>query len=105
MPPGFIFLLARKKEIIKVGGKRVSPKEIEEVILMVPQVIDCTIEGIYDDVLGEGIKANVIIKGIYNKNEIKEEIFKYCKEKLALFKIPQIIEFDDRMKLKSTGKK
>ena len=62
---GFIFLLARKKEIIKVGGKRVSPKEIEEVILMVPQVIDCTIEGIYDDVLGEGIKANVIIKGIY----------------------------------------
>ena len=55
---GFIFLLARKKEIIKVGGKRVSPKEIEEVILMVPQVIDCTIEGIYDDVFLNIVKKN-----------------------------------------------
>ena len=42
---GFIYLVARKKEIIKVGGKRVSPKEIEDVILSVPQVIDCTIKG------------------------------------------------------------
>ena len=42
---GYIYLVARKKEIIKVGGKRISPKEIEEVIVSVPEVVDCTIEG------------------------------------------------------------
>jgi acyl-CoA synthetase (AMP-forming)/AMP-acid ligase II len=43
---GYIYLTARKKEIIKVGGRRVSPKEIEEVIVSMPDVIDCSIEGI-----------------------------------------------------------
>jgi acyl-CoA synthetase (AMP-forming)/AMP-acid ligase II len=59
---GFIYLVARKKEIIKVGGKRISPKEIEEVIVSVPEVVDCTIEGIYDELLGEAIKAIVVLK-------------------------------------------
>ena len=54
---GFIYIVAREKEIIKVGGKRVSPKEIEEVILSVPSVVDCTIKGVYDDILGEALKA------------------------------------------------
>ena len=58
----FIYIVAREKEIIKVGGKRISPKEIEEVILSVPMVVDCTIKGVYDDVLGEGIKATVIVE-------------------------------------------
>src|SRR5690606_8354857 len=49
---GYLYLMARKKEIIKVGGKRVSPKEIEEVILSIPEVVDCTIAGIEDELLG-----------------------------------------------------
>jgi long-chain acyl-CoA synthetase len=49
---GYIYHSARKKEILKVGGKRVSPKEIEEVILRIPEVVDCSIEAIIDDILG-----------------------------------------------------
>ena len=50
---GYIYLVARKKEIIKVGGKRISPKEIEEVIVSIPEVVDCTIEGVYDEILAK----------------------------------------------------
>ncbi|MDI9533881.1 MAG: AMP-binding protein, partial [Bacteroidota bacterium] len=50
---GYIYLTARSKEIIKVRGKRISPKEIEAVILALPEVIDCTIEGVEDDIEGE----------------------------------------------------
>ena len=102
---GFIYLVAREKEIIKVGGKRVSPKEIEEVILSVQDVVDCSIEGIYDDVLGEALKAKVVINDLANKANIQEFILKLCREKLALYKIPKVFEFLDKLNVKSTGKK
>ena len=102
---GFIYLVARKKEIIKVGGKRVSPKEIEEVILTVSDVVDCTINAVYDDILGESIKATVVIEGKFSKIELTERILKKCKENLSLFKIPQLIVFKNTMDVKPTGKK
>ncbi|MBN2349844.1 MAG: AMP-binding protein [Bacteroidales bacterium] len=102
---GFIYHRARKKEIIKVGGKRISPKEIEEVILSIPEVVDCTISSISDDILGEAIKA-VVVMDKKNQEIIDEKkIKKYCSEKLALYKIPQIIEITDKLKIASTGKK
>ena len=69
---GFIYLVARKKEIIKVGGQRISPKEIEQVILSVSQVIDCTIEAIYDDILGEAIKAIIVVNRGEDELKLKD---------------------------------
>ena len=73
---GYFYIIGRKKEIIKVGGKRVSPKEIEEVILNVPDVLDCSIVGIYDDIQGESLKAQVVVSDLGNKHEIEELILK-----------------------------
>jgi len=102
---GFIYIVARKKEIIKVGGKRISPKEIEEVILSVPLVVDCTIKGVYDDLLGEAIKATVEVELFNKKDHIRNEILQQCKKRLSLYKIPQKFEFVDKIVIKSTGKK
>jgi len=102
---GYIYLVSRKKEIIKVGGNRVSPKEIEEVILTVTEVIDCTVEGVDDNLLGETIKATVILNGSYDKQEMELKILKRCREKLALYKIPRSIEFANHLNINSTGKK
>ena len=102
---GFIYLVARKKEIIKVGGKRVSPKEIEAVILSVPEVVDCTITGIKDEILGESLKAEIIINRLDIEEEVRTKVLMRCKEKLALHKIPQQFIFDTKMNVKSTGKK
>jgi long-chain acyl-CoA synthetase len=102
---GYIFLTARKKEILKVGGRRVSPKEIEDVIVSMPEVIDCSIAGINDDILGETMKATIVIKESLIHKITPDDIKKYCAERLATYKIPQIIELKDEITISATGKK
>jgi len=102
---GYIFLTARKKEIIKVGGKRISPKEIEAVILEIPEVVDCTIEGVEDELLGEALKATIVMKGDNGKESFLEKIKKHCSGRLALYKVPQIFEIKEQLVISATGKK
>lgn len=102
---GYIFLTARKKEIIKVGGRRISPKEIEEVIVSMPEVIDCNIEGIFDEVLGETMRAVIIVRESSGHAVTADDIRKYCAGHLAPYKIPQIIEIQTRISISATGKK
>jgi acyl-CoA synthetase (AMP-forming)/AMP-acid ligase II len=102
---GYLYLMARKKEIIKVGGKRVSPKEIEEVILSVPEVVDCTIIGVEDDILGEAIKAVIVLNNPLDQQLMKEKILLKCSEKLSLYKIPQYFEFENNIAVNAAGKK
>jgi acyl-CoA synthetase (AMP-forming)/AMP-acid ligase II len=102
---GYIFLTARKKEIIKVGGKRISPKEIEAVILELPYVVDCTIDGIEDELLGEALKATIVTRGDNGKEVILDKIKQHCSKHLALYKIPQIYELKEQLVISATGKK
>lgn len=101
---GFIFHAARKKEIIKVGGRRVSPKEIEEVIVAIPGVVDCTVQAIDDDVLGEAIKAILVISDA-NTNLNEKLVKEFCSTKLAHYKIPHIVAFTSQMEVNAAGKK
>jgi long-chain acyl-CoA synthetase len=102
---GYIYLTARKKEIIKVGGRRVSPKEIEEVIVSMPEVIDCSIEAVFDEILGETMKATVILKELTGAGMAVESIKTWCAARLASYKIPRIIELKDKITITATGKK
>lgn len=102
---GYIFLTARKKEIIKVGGKRISPKEIEAVILELPEVVDCTIEGIEDELLGEALKATIVLKPENGKDLFLEKIKQHCSKHLALYKVPQVFELKEQLVISATGKK
>ncbi|MGB8491600.1 MAG: AMP-binding protein, partial [Bacteroidales bacterium] len=102
---GYIFLTARKKEIIKVGGKRISPKEIEAVILELPEVVDCTIEGVDDELLGEALKATVVIRTSDGKDTMTEKLQQHCARHLALYKVPQIFDLKEQLVISATGKK
>jgi len=102
---GYMFIIGRSKEFMKIGGKRISPKEIEEVIFKLPNVIDCTIDKINDEILGESVKATVTVGGDIESEEYKKEIMKHCSEYLALHKIPQIIEISKQLIISPTGKK
>jgi len=102
---GYIYLTARKKEIIKVRGKRISPKEIEAVILEIPEVIDCSVEGIEDEIEGERLKATVVIRK-NSKNSLSSElIIQHCAKHLSLYKIPQVYELKEELTISATGKK
>ena len=101
---GFIYLTARKKEIIKVGGKRVSPKEIEGVIDMIPGVIDCSVEAVEDEILSEAIKATIVI--VDNESIIDEEAIRsFCSARLSNYKIPTVFEIKKVISISATGKK
>jgi len=102
---GFIYIVARSKEIFKVRGKRISLKEIEEVIVSVPSVVDCSIEGFDDELLGEGIKAVVVLKEGSDPVQEKENILETCKRELVPYKIPQKIEFVSNLRINESGKK
>jgi long-chain acyl-CoA synthetase len=102
---GYIYLTARKKEIIKVRGKRISPKEIEAVILEIPEVIDCTIEGVEDEIQGEMLKATVVIRKDAGKLITSESIIEHCSKHLTMFKIPQVYDLKEELTISATGKK
>jgi len=102
---GYIYLTARSKEIIKVRGKRISPKEIEAVILALPEVIDCTIEGVEDEIEGEMLKATITVRKDSHGSLTRARIIHHCSKHLALFKVPQVYEFKDDLIISPTGKK
>lgn len=102
---GFFFHTARLKEIIKVGGRRISPKEIEEVIVTFPGVVDCSISAIYDEILGEALKAEVVVADLKDPSMTESAFKKLCGEKLAMEKVPQVFEFSSQMRIAATGKK
>lgn len=102
---GYIYLTARSKEIIKVRGKRISPKEIEAVILSIPEEIDCTIEGIEDEIEGEKLKATVGIRKNPENPVTREFLIQYCSKHLELVKVPQVYEIKEELTISATGKK
>ena len=102
---GYIFLKARKKEFIKVNGKRISPREIEEVILQLHEVIDCKIEAAYDEFIGEAIKATLNLNTQHLEKEILELIKLHCSKSLAIYKVPRIFEIKDQLSISTTGKR
>ncbi len=102
---GYIYLTARKKEIIKVRGKRISPKEIEAVILEIPEVIDCSVEGVEDDIEGEMLKATVVIRKDAINLISSDSIKKHCSKHLVLYKIPEVYEIKQDLTISATGKK
>jgi len=98
----FFFVVSRKKEIIKVGGNRVSAKEIEERILENEKVLEAAVVGVGDDVLGEAIKAVLVLKPGQTAKE--KEFQDYIGAKLARHKIPKYVVFTDELPKYPSGK-
>ena len=100
---GYIYIVSREKQIIKSGGNRISPKEVEEVITQIKSVIEVAIIGTPDDILGEAMKAFIVLD---NSNlDINEKyVINYCKGKLPSYKVPKYVVFLDTLPKNSSGK-
>ena len=102
---GYIFMQSRAKEILKVRGVRISPKEIEAVIVAYPGVIDCTISAEQDDITGESLKATVFITEADRDKFSEDEIRGHCAKQLSAVKVPQKVVFDTKLPFNASGKK
>ncbi len=99
---GFIYVVGRRDDMIKSGAYRISPKEIEDIIMTHPGVQEAVVLGIPDDLLGEKIKAIVVLKD--GSNTPENEIFKLCHKNLPLYKVPAMIEYRDSIPKSPSGK-
>ncbi len=99
---GYIFLVDRKKDLIKTSGFQVWPREIEEVIATHPAVREVSVAGVPHPVKGEAAKAWVVLKA--DQRVAEEDLRAYCRERLAPYKVPATIEFRDDLPKTMVGK-
>lgn len=99
---GYFYIVDRKKELIKPGGYQVWPREVEEVIVENPKVLEAGVAGIPDAYRGETVKAWVVLKPGQTMTEA--EVQAWCKGKLAPFKVPTAVEFRSELPKTTVGK-
>ena len=99
---GYAFIVDRKKDMINVGGEKVFPSEVEDMMINHPKIHDLVIVGIPDDLRGEAPKAFIALK----EGEIMtlKELREYCKPLMAPYKIPVAVAFLDEIPRSAAGK-
>jgi len=99
---GYVFIQGRSGDIIKSGGHRINPRDIEEVIAELDAVGEVVVLGMYDEILGEAIRAIVVLRpgAAVDAADIRE----HCMRRLPLFKVPRRIEFSSDLPRTATGK-
>ncbi len=99
---GYLSIVGRNSDMIKSGAHRISPKEIEEAILELPEVFEVAVLGIPDDILGETIKAVIVLKPGYSIEV--HAVQRHCQTRLAAFKIPKEVVFTESLPKTVSGK-
>lgn len=99
---GWIYLIDRKKDMIVASGFKVWPREVEDVLYQHPAVREAAVVGVPDSYRGETVKA---VMSLGDGAELTAaEIERFCRERLAAYKVPRIIEFRDCLPKTATGK-
>ena len=102
---GLYWFHGRFDDIIKTGGFRVGPYEIENVLMEHPAVVECSVIGVPDELRGQAIKAVIILGEDYSPTkELEKEIKDFCNSRLAEYKWIRIIEFMKKMPKTISGK-
>ena len=99
---GYIFLVDRKKDMVKTSGFQVWPREIEEVLSAHPAVLEACVAGVPHAVKGEVARAWVVLKPGHSATE--DELRDYCRERLAPYKVPAQVEFRKDLPKTMVGK-
>jgi long-chain acyl-CoA synthetase len=99
---GYLFIVDRKKDVIKPGGFQVWPRDVEEVIASHPAVAEVGVAGIPDAYSGEAVKAWVVLRP--GQELSAEELRQFCHTKLTGYKVPKHIEFRQSLPKSLIGK-
>ncbi len=95
----------RFDDIIKTGGYRVGPYEVENILMKHPAVVECSVIGVPDTLRGQAIKAVIVLgHGYTPTKELELEIKEFCNQKMAEYKWIRIIEFVNEMPKTISGK-
>ncbi len=99
---GYFYIVDRKKDLIIASGYNIVPREVEEVLYMHPKVLEAVVAGVPDPKRGETVKAYIVLKE--GEGATVEEIIAFCKERLAPYKVPKLVEFRSELPKSQVGK-
>ena len=99
---GYLTIVDRKKDMIIAGGYNIYPVELDGVLMGHPKILEACTIGLPHEYRGETVKAFIVVKEGQELTE--DEVAAYCKENLAAYKIPKLIEFIDELPKSAVGK-
>jgi acyl-CoA synthetase (AMP-forming)/AMP-acid ligase II len=99
---GYIYLVDRKNDMIITGGENVYPREVEDILLEHPAIMEVAVVGIPDEKWGEAVNAVVVLKE--GMKATGEEIIKFTKSRLAGYKCPKSVDFRSALAKTAAGK-
>jgi long-chain acyl-CoA synthetase len=102
---GYFSIVERVKDVIIASGLKVYPREVEEVLFRYPLVAEAAVAGAADAYRGETVAAFVVLKaGIVASEDTRRELLQYCRQELAPYKVPTILEFRESLPKSLIGK-
>jgi len=102
---GYVYLSDRKSNMIISGGVNVYPAEVEQALAAHPAIADVGVFGIPDEEWGESVKAAVELRdGFEAGAELEADILAFARDRLAAYKVPRSIDFEQRLPRHATGK-
>jgi long-chain acyl-CoA synthetase len=102
---GYLYLTDRSTFMIVSGGVNIYPQEVENLLVMHPQLVDAAVFGVPNDEFGEEVKAVVQpIDGVAAGPALEADLIDYCRAHLAAYKCPRTIEFDPELPRDPNGK-
>lgn len=99
---GFFYIVDRKKDMIIAGGYNIYPRDVEEALYRHPKVKEAVVAGVPDKYRGETVKAYVVLKE--GEAATEEEIIEYCRNNIARYKVPTMVEFRRELPKTLVGK-
>lgn len=99
---GYVFIVDRKKDVIKPSGFQVWPRDVEEVIARHPAVAEVGVAGVPDERTSEAVKAWVVLRE--GQTATADEIKEFCRQSLAAYKVPKHVEFRSALPKSAVGK-
>lgn len=99
---GYVYIVGRSKELIVRGGMNIYPKEIEDVLALMPEIAESAVVGAPDKFMGERVKACIVLRE--GQSLDAEAVTRFCRERLADYKVPRTVEFLPSLPRNSTGK-
>lgn len=101
---GYFYVYDRKRDLIKYKGLRVFAREVEEVLKTHPRIKEAGVIGVPDQLVGENVKAVVVLESDARGKISESDIIEYCKDKLSHYKIPRMVEFVGEIPKTDIGK-
>jgi len=99
---GYFSIVDRAKDMIIVGGLKVFPRQVEDVLFEHPKVLEAAVVGVPDAQRGERVQAFIVLKP--GEQATAEELTAFCRERLAPYKIPRVFEFRESLPKTTIGK-